>query len=193
MKENGGNRFFTIVFAVLFLAMAVELVLLIRQNRELKRTVADLQARHASEHDEVDSLQEGEVVAPLSLVDLEGQASEVGYDDPARDSLLLIFSPDCPACQENMTGWRKLEQANAEQERGIYMISTAGEERTKQFVEEYDLDRPVLLAARNDLIGYKVAYIPTTMLIGPGGVVKRVWVGVLSEEDLEELQRVGGA
>ena len=50
----------------------------------------------------------------------------------------------------------------------------------------------MFLAAGDALAGYKVVYIPTTMLIGPGGVVKRVWVGVLSEEALRELQQAPG-
>lgn len=193
MKETKGSRLFTIIFAVLFLAMAVELVLLIRQNRGLKQTIAELQARHASAREEIPTLEEGETVEPLSLIDLDGKPANVGYDDPERDSLLLIFSPDCPACKENMAGWKVVEQADVEQARKLYFISTAGEERTRQFVEEYALDRPVFLAGADALSGYKVAYIPTTLLIGPGGVVKRVWVGVLSEDALEELQQTSGA
>lgn len=193
MNESKGSRFFTVVFAILFLAMAVELVLLIRQNRELKKTVAELQARHAAGREDIVTLEEGETVVPLALADLEGSPARVGYDDPGRDSLLLIFSPDCPACEENMARWKELERTNVPEERQLYYISTTGQERTRRFVDEHGLDGPVFVAAAGALAGYKVAYIPTTILVGPGGVVKRVWVGVLSEEDLDELKRHAGA
>jgi len=186
MSETRGNRFFTIVFVVLFVLMAVELVLLIRQNRSLKRTVAELSA--GQHQGQVPTLEEGETVLPLSLSDLDGQTARVGYDHPGRDSLLLIFSPDCPACKQNMSGWQEIAKHNVAGERDLYFISTAGQARTQQFVAEYGLEGPVLVAQADALTGYKVAYIPTTLLIGPGGVVKRVWVGVMSEEELEELQ-----
>jgi peroxiredoxin len=178
-----GGTVFTILLALIFVAMAVEVVLLVRQNRELKQTIAELRAGG----EPVPQLEPGDTVGPLELLTLDGEAARIAYEDPQTETLLLIFSPHCPACQANMTNWKEIEASGGE--RPLYYVSTAGVEETREFSDEHLLNGPVLVGDAEALAEYKVGYIPTTLVVGPGGEVRRIWVGVLEEDTVAELSR----
>ena len=71
----------------------------------------------------------------------------------------------------------------------IYYVSTDEETVAREFAAENELQMPVLVADSRELLDYRVNHIPTTIQIGPGGVVRNVWVGVLSEEALAEIEQ----
>ncbi len=183
-KRSLGDRLFTWLLGVVFAVMVVELVLLTRQNRDLKAAVSSLHQQLSSMRSAI-SLKEGEVVEPLELPTLTGERVRLAYDDPDRDTILLVFSPDCPACEENLDGWRRLSAAHDPAREALVYVSTAEPEKTREFARDHALPDPVLLSDAEALTRYKVQEIPATIVVGPGGVVKRVWVGVLSEEALE--------
>ncbi len=54
------------------------------------------------------------------------------------------------------------------------------------FAREHALPE-VLIAGKEALARYKLEEIPTTILVGPGGIVKKVWVGVLTPDAVAEL------
>ena len=94
-----GDRFLSSTLMVLTLALIVIALLLARQNHALKARVADLQQEAIESRP---SLKAGEIVAPLSLPSLDGELVEVSYEPGQPETLLLFFSPGCPACMENM-------------------------------------------------------------------------------------------
>ena len=137
-------------------------------------------------------MKDGEIVDPLVLPSVGGEVMEVAYENPELDTLLLIFSPDCPACQANMDNWKLLEQGHDSNCTRLFYISTADEETTRRFAEDHDLLGPVLIAGQDDLVGYKVTHIPMTVIVGPDGVVQRVWVGVMPDGAADEVINVCG-
>ena len=183
-----GDRLFGIFLVVVFAVMTVELVLLARQNRQLKTNLSRLQGEMmANRGGEVPSLKIGEVLEPLLLPTLNGEPRRLAYDDPVRNTILLIFSPDCPACQENMSNWKRLQESCDPNRERLFYVSTAEGEKTAEFARDHALPEPVLLSDHEALTRYNVFSIPTTVVVGPGGVVKRVWVGVLPEDALDAL------
>jgi hypothetical protein len=186
--SSGKVTVFGVIAVLIFLSMAVELVLLIKQNRELKAEISTLQADLASAREQtLPTFQIGEVVEPLNVVSIHGEPAQITYDDESLDTVLLIFSPNCPSCAVNMENWKELEALlNRELDR-IYYVSTMGGEETLPFIEEHQPDGPVFISDDNALLDYRVTYIPTTMEIGPGGVVKNVWVGELPDEAAAEI------
>jgi peroxiredoxin len=186
-----GDRLFRIFLVVVFVAMVVELVLLVKQNHELKAQLSDLMAA-SGQQGIVAALKEGEFVAPLALPSLSGEITEIDYDDPEVATLLLIFSPDCPACKANMDNWRVLEQEGDSGCTRLFYISTADADSTRGFAADHGLLGPVLIAGQEDLAGYKVSHIPTTIVVGPHGVVQRVWVGVMPDGAPDEAVKTCG-
>jgi len=179
---------FTVLFAVLFLGMAVELVLLTRQNRALKASLAETQGECAAAQESVaPSLRIGDVMEPLTLGSLAGETIELAFDDPRGDVLLLIFSARCPACNENLPNWKRIERIGGPEGPRIYYVSTDEETVAREFAAEHELQKPVLVADSREL--HRVNHIPTTIQIGPEGIVRNVWVGVLPAEALVEIER----
>jgi peroxiredoxin len=174
------DRLFHVVLTIVFVAMAVEIVLLVRQNRELEATVSELAARLESLA-APPALAVGETVSPLELRSLDGSPTEIAYDDGV-DTVLLVFSPDCPACEANIDRWKRLAEANDPTCNRMYWVSTADAERTRPFTERHALPPPVLIGTGEALAAYKVTHVPTTVVVGPGGVVESVWVGALSDD-----------
>ena len=169
-----------------FVVMAVELVFLARQNRDLKAALSSVHQQLSSMRT-ASSLKEGEVVEPLELPTLTGERMRLAYDDPDRETILLVFSPDCPACQENLEGWKRLFAAHDPVREELVYVSTAEREKTADFAAAHALRGPVLVSDAHTMATYKVLEIPATIVVGPGGVVKKVWVGVLSEEALRHF------
>lgn len=175
-----GDRLFKVVLVVVLLAWLVVTGLLIRQNMQLKEQVAALQPAL--------SLAPGEKVAPLDLMSLGGTPSTIGFRD-VDETLLLVFSPGCPACGENFPRWDRVTSATAGGRQVVY-LSTDSPERTRPYVEERGLAEPVYVADRGTLNRLKIARIPTTLRIGRDGVVTGSWVGVLPDDAVSELSAV---
>ena len=127
----------------------------------------------------------GDVVEGFTLPALDGAQTNLDYTD--RETLLLFFSPDCPACKTNFANWQAIEDSDLGDNRRVVFISTVDEERTRQYVADKNLRSEVLVGSPSVLDRYKVARIPTTVQVGPGGVVNGVWIGVLSEAVVAEL------
>jgi hypothetical protein len=86
-----------------------------------------------------------------------------------------------------MDSWKRLqESANQDRVRLVY-VSTENPEKTVVLAKERGLLEPVLLSTGETLAKYKVKAIPTTLVVGPGGVIRQVWVGTLSEDALRTL------
>ncbi len=192
MTSAGGGgersgRFFGVLLVVILVVMAAEIVLLIKQNRELKAEVGELREQVAHGQQVYPSLEEGEVVGPLAATALDGSPSTISYDAVYEDTILLVFSPSCPACNENMKNWKRLEKRYPNEDKRLFYVSTAGADETRDFVASYGIAAPVLIPEDVSMPGYKISHIPTTLVVAPGGTVKEVIVGVLSEQAVAEL------
>ena len=80
-------------------------LLLIKQNLELRRQLA---AGGRTVDLTRNSLQPGDVVAPVSATDLDGRPYQIDYTRDGRQRLLLFFSPNCPYCRQQSPLWRDL-------------------------------------------------------------------------------------
>ncbi|MDH3628619.1 MAG: redoxin domain-containing protein [Acidobacteriota bacterium] len=176
------NRILNIALVVMVVALVVISGLLIHQNRQLR---AMLESQYNAELEEIPRLEVGDVVEGFTLPALDGAQTNLDYTD--RETLLLFFSPDCPACKTNFANWQAIEDSDLGDNRRVVFISTVDEERTRQYVADKNLRSEVLVGSPSVLDRYKVARIPTTVQVGPGGVVNGVWIGVLSEAVVAEL------
>jgi len=184
---SGRIGLFQIVLGLLVVAMAVELVLLIRQNRRLKdsigrleTTITEMQAAPGRQP-LASGLQAGDLAPTVLLPAIDGSRVAVAYDEPERETWLLVFSPDCPACVANIENWKRLEQGSDPAGRRLVYVSTASADRTSTFITERQLGGTVLLGDPRSLAGFRLTFIPTTIRIAPGGEVRDVWIGRLPD------------
>jgi peroxiredoxin len=183
------DRLYRVFLVVVFVAMAVELFLLSRQNRALEAMLASMKsqvdiARQMSQP----PLRAGEIVAPLDLATLDGAPERLAYDDD-RTTVLLFFSPNCSTCEENLSNWKRMEESADPRRVRLVYVSTAPAEETEGYAREHGVTAPFVVANYPDLQRYRVFRVPATLVIGKGGVVKNAWVGIVSEE---EIAIVGG-
>jgi len=177
-----GQRGFSLALAVVFIAMGVELLLLMRQNRELRTTVSEAREDlDRTRQQLIPFVRVGDRVPPLALPGLDGRPVHIDFDVPGQDTILLIFSPDCSACDLNRNSWERLHTGETTPGRRAFYVSTAGAGATRLFAEQRSLPEPVLIADRDSLIGYRITHIPTTLVIAPGGTIKAAWVGALPD------------
>ena len=124
----------------------------------------------------------GEIVEPLTLTSLDGEALWIDCRESGWETVLMVFSPDCPACRENMENWKRLVAEGTGEGRRFYYISTASAERTRGYVEPFDLQAPVLLGNPAGLRPLRIRLIPSTIAIAPGGGLRGAWIGMPPHE-----------
>ena len=124
----------------------------------------------------------------MPVTDLDGLDSELAYDDSPRDSVVLVFTTTCPACQKNLGHWRDLHRRFGDRYRFV-AVGLDSPEATRSWVEENDVPFQVVLPAdrtsfRRD---YGISSVPQTLVVSTDGRVKLTQPGVLSQEFLDRL------
>jgi hypothetical protein len=165
-----GFPWFTGVVVVACAALAVLVVVLSRQNRELKAALvaADNAARRVEE-----ALKPGARLASISVVDSAGAESMVSLDG-SGGRLLLIGSKQCPACESVRPMWQELGAWAASANVETICLLTDGEPGAG---EAELLRMPVfgIRRFRESSIS-KLPTVPVVLLLRDG-VVERVWPG----------------
>jgi len=181
MGFNLKDNLTTVLLSVIVVLMGVEIIYLVRQNRQLKQII-----NHPIPISQ--TLEVGELVKPFSAVDLNGNRVALTYapDQPYR--LLVWFSSACHACEENLRIWNDLYLGYESERLQIIGICTDEPSETRDLVAAYDLQFPVI-ALNDPLIveAYKGFSRPQTVLVGPEGHIRRLWAGSLSLEQQASL------
>ncbi len=105
----------------------------------------------------------------VSLADLKGKAV-----------VLDLWATWCPPCVESLPKLAELAEQYDDDQVAVYGLNV-GEtpEAVKAFVEVNEIELPVLLDPDDSVSEkYHVASIPQTVVIGPDGIVQRVFVGI---------------
>jgi peroxiredoxin len=164
------------VTAILFLT--AEVVLLMLQNRDLKR---QLSAKAP------EMLKGGDEVPSLRAVSMAGDTMNVTYDDGTKRYLLLVFSTTCPHCEKTLPRWKEIVDEMQDDDCDILGVSTSNLEATRKYIVEKGIDFNVVTTDTSFWRKYKVNGVPATILIKEKGKVENVWFGELSEANREEI------
>lgn len=152
------------------------ILLLARENQRLEERLyrASLAAAGGPEvHD---------LLPELPVTGLDGNDAVLTFDGLAQDSVVLVFTTTCPACQQNLEPWRDLHRRFGDRYRFV-AVGLDSPEATRRFAEQNDLPFQVVTPA--DRSGFQRAYgitsVPQTLVVGRDGRVKDVQPGVLSQ------------
>ena len=155
-------------------------ILLARENRDLKDRVyrASMAAAAGPAVDDV--------LPAVPVTDLDGLESELVYDDPSRDSVVLVFTTTCPACHKNLERWRDLHQRYGESYRFVAVGLDPADE-TRRWAEQNDVPFEVVIPADRSSFqrDYGISSVPQTLVVGNDGRVKLT--GVLSPRFQDQL------
>ena len=177
------THLWSILLIVLVIAMGVEILLLVQENRQLRSALTERRGPFTILNPE-------EKVPPLVGIDQKGEEVKVEYPSPQL-TVLFWFSAACPSCEHNVEFWRELHQEHGSGGFRFFGTTTPGEGKTEEFEKKFRLEFPVLTVSDYSLLDqYKVEVIPQTMLIDQRGVVLKVWPGPLSDNYKMEIEEM---
>lgn len=147
---------------------------------------------------EPNKLRFGEQVYPLSFTNLNsGQVDTLSFradNAKPRGSLLMVFSPNCPVCVQNLPNWLELGKLLQEKDgrSDAYYLSTFSDSVALSRYGSFEVLNRVL--AINDVDVQvrllKLEAVPTTIVADAAGKVLFSHVGVLSKTQMETLKKV---
>jgi hypothetical protein len=186
-SKTGGSpyvgRFLAPVFVGVAILLSVVSVLLVRQNRVLHRKVQFVESELL--------LQPGTEARPITGKDLRGDSVAVAHGQDGKKTLMLVFSPDCHACDLNWPKWNlAIRSADAAGARvvGVNLAPVL----TEEYIERHGLGGRVVIAQADasSKLAYQLRFTPQTIVIGSDAKVLWVWTGALpdkAEKDLDGL------
>jgi peroxiredoxin len=178
-----GRRLSQSLLLLLIVGLCIANGLLIKQNRDLKAAIARKQP---------ELLKPGQQVPPLAANTLSGQRQGINYADRAK-TVLLVFSPQCPACEQTLPYWREIKESCARNQYQIFGISLDDGAKTNAFLASNGLTLETFVGIEAETKGaYKLSLTPLTIVIDSNGKVERIWPGVFSREMKLEVERYFG-
>ena len=170
---------------LLIVGLCVANGLLIRQNHDLKATIARFVKRP-------EFLKPGQQVPPFAANTLSGQRQVVNYADRDK-TVLLVFSPQCSACERVLPYWEEIKAACVRNQYQIFGVSLDDGPRTHEFVRSNGLSLEAFVDIEAETKeAYKLFLTPLTIVIDNSGRVERIWPGVFSQETKQEVERYFG-
>ncbi len=171
-----------ILLTVLILTLLALNVSLVFQNRSLRNTRTSGTRSIA--------LKEGSIVPALSGLGLDGKKITLNYQNDPRKAVMLIFSPHCGYCTDNMPNWQAIAQGL---DRKLYRIMAVSitNDGVKEYLAKYGLsDVPVIADVEpKSRVSYEMNVTPQTILIDSQGKVEKIWTGVLQPDERTEVGR----
>ncbi len=165
--------------ALLFLACGLALIF---SNVLLARRLSQLQ-RLDDLLNSSNKLELGGIVPPLVGYDLSGNKVTYSYGEDSRDTMLLVLSPGCHACDENWPKWNRMIKSLDGHSTRLVIANIASIPVTSEYISRHQIDGIPLVAevSAESLQAYRLAYTPQTILIGHDGRVRKVHTGMLSD------------
>ena len=177
-----GARVFTIFLTVACLALAVEVLLLVQKNRRLREALAQANAARRPANIAV-----GEAFDELPLIDESGEETVVEFGEGQPRTLMLVFTPACPACARTFPFWG--EVIPAEDTPGLRVVAVRLDRAAEPIeVSEAVLPFAIYSPADAETPLRKVTSVPTTLLLDEFGVVEKVWTGIFTAEREQDFR-----
>lgn len=193
MSEASGTPkrdWYSVFLSVISLALAVLVVLLVLQNRDLKAKNADIQQKNAELQQQValggrPALAAGETLSAFSLVDGSGTPAQVAMGDGHR-RVLLVFTSICPHCTDAMPIWRDLVRDHRGTTEVLGVQLDAGTASAKPIDT---LPFPVLAPGetRPEFLD-KVTGVPCSIVVDGSGKIETLFYGVPEGKNLTKLR-----
>lgn len=188
-REDGtrGAGVFVWFLVIAVAGLGVLTLLLVQNNRSLKTQVHDLEQALARERTR-DSLATGDRLSTLVTFDSNGVRDERTFRT-GKATVVFLLASKCPYCEETIPVWREAIAATHALDSGkvdLLTIQTDAKRADELKPIGGGLDaRYAEQHAGTWLL--RVPVSPGAMLVDGNGVVRRVWFGMPSETDKNEL------
>jgi peroxiredoxin len=185
MKKD--MNFQALIFLILA-ALAFEVIVLSKQNRDLKHRLMGGGLPQGQE--ETIQTKIGQPAPDLPILMLNNEKRNLSFASSKKKSLLYFFSTSCPQCKNNIPAWRRLTDKLAGKPVNVYGILKDDLAAAREYAYGYGLNFPVGVNQLSDSTftrEYGIHFVPTTVVIGADGKFLSAEVGVLNEETLNKI------
>ncbi|HKG46735.1 MAG TPA: redoxin domain-containing protein [Pyrinomonadaceae bacterium] len=175
----------TILLTLVILTLLVLNASLVIQNRNLRELTTPTKRSIV--------LKEGSIVPALSGLDLNGTRISLNYQDDPRKAVMLVFSPRCAYCTQNLPNWHSIAQSLDPKLYRIMAVSTSAD-GVKEYVGQNSFPEVPIIADVDpkSRVSYEMNLTPQTILIDSQGRVEKIWTGVLQPDERTEVERFLG-
>ena len=168
------------VLLLLVVGLCIVNVFLVKQNRDLKASIAGNQP---------DFLKPGEHVPSFTANVLSGERRMVNYAASAK-TVLLVFTPGCPACERTLPYWKEIKAACDRKGYQIFGISLDNSANTGDYLKANGLNLTVFASADAQIKkSYKLNLTPLTIVIGNDGRVEEIWAGAFTQQSKQDVEK----
>jgi thiol-disulfide isomerase/thioredoxin len=179
----GDCNVFNRVMSVTAIALALLAVFLARQNLQLKKQLAEQQVPAAA-------LMPGVRLGPIQLVDADGESRPLSFSRDDERTVLLFFTPDCPACRATIPVWQELIDSLERPPRILGVNLAPPDADHGGGLVTFGLPFPVFSVEAERSEGLReISYVPATVILDSTGVVRSAWFGELDDEQRDDLRR----
>ncbi len=160
---------------VALVVLAIQVVVLSGQNRELKERKVPARA---------EQLRMGDT---LFLHHLQPVQTGIHLDTTSPRQMIFIMTTTCPFCRETVPVWKEL-YTKAKLHMPVFAISLDSKDSTIAYVERNSISFPVFVSldAATFKKMNKIVGVPQTVITQGNGKVEKIWNGRLNEEKMEE-------
>jgi peroxiredoxin len=172
---------FLFLLGIVLVALNIALVL---QNRSLKATAGNARGGRAI------VLPQGKSLPTLSGLDTQGRQLSFDYGRDPRKTVLLVFSPHCSYCTDNMPNWNAITRGLDADAFRVVAVSTVSE-GAEEYAAKHGLNNiPVITEPDpKNRVSYELNVTPQTVLIGADGTAEKVWTGLIQGDERDEIER----
>jgi thiol-disulfide isomerase/thioredoxin len=129
-------------------------------------------------------LKAGETVPPFEATGINGEIREVKYKGP---TVLVFFLSSCPVCHKMIPEWN---QAFERKPAGLEVVGVLMDREPPGFFAVTPVTFPVVRSPSREFSRiFKVARVPITLRVAPGGKVEDIALGILDPIRLGEFFR----
>jgi hypothetical protein len=157
--------------------------LMLLANHRLRIAVEDLRAQ-------ID-LPPGAKMPELHGMDFTSkQGINVSFGPNQPSTILLVYSPACPTCEDNWSKWDEVIRKRDPHRVRVVAMDLAN----LTHADFFSAHKMQALTVMTDIdpktvLSYRLRLTPQTILLSPTGVVKGSWIGVLDEKAIAMLSQ----
>jgi len=126
----------------------------------------------------------GDVIPPFDAEGVDGVMHHVSFGKPP--TILLFFLSSCPHCQKQIPDWNRAFERRPP---GVSVLGVMLDHEPPGFFLALPVSFPVVRVPREFSSRLKIARVPLTVRVGPGGKVEDVGSGPTDPIRLGELFR----
>jgi len=120
---------------------------------------------------------------------ISGQNIALDLSHRENGTLLLVLSPLCQYTKLNFPRWREILLL-VPPDQVVYVDLTGTADSGYLASAAIPVSAEVIRLDPEERTLYSLTITPTTVLLGPRGVVRAVWPGLMSEEQAQEVRRL---